>query len=91
MIATESSLHWFLLTAGEPITFVELWRQCGVLRRSKAQWPPETPDQLRTELRALAAHGLATTWVDGDDEIWRGEWREVEPVGKVDRQGSLFG
>lgn len=84
MIATESSLHWFLLTGG-PFTFADLQEQFSLLRRIGETWPPETPDQLRRELRALAAHGLATTWADGEDEWWRGEWREVK-----EPQGSLF-
>lgn len=86
-IATEhDSLHWFLLTFGEPIAFAELWRQCSVLRRSKATWPPESQDQLRRELLALAQHGLATTWSDGEGEWWRGDWREVE----AGKQRELF-
>jgi hypothetical protein len=87
----DDDLHHFLITHGDSITLDQLTDELSVLRKCKALWPPETPEQLDRELTALAAKGLARRWsevVDGKVvALVEGVYAEVV----VDPQGSLFG
>jgi len=87
MIATNSSLHDHLLLERGPVRFDQLVSTDIPGMRHCLDFPKSGPE-LRRQLRALAAHDLATTWTDDEGVEW---WQAVPVEEPVDPQGTLFG